>query len=171
MYEDAQIAAERTDEQGAIIDLSAVSLRAAHARDLPALAQRVGAAAAAGQILPMTEAALAARLRDLTVATLDGDVIGLASGGMVSAQRGELGLLIAGDAGVRGLLVEAVVEQLAALGAAEVFCFTSQPASLLAAGFTPVARAELPQKALGACLRCAAAPRCRKVALLRALPA
>lgn len=171
MFEDAQIAAERNDEQQVSLDLRDVSLRAAHARDLSAVAQLVAAAVAAGQILPMTEAGLAARLRDLTVATHAGQLVGLVSAQLASATRGELGLLIAADAGLRALLIEAAVDQLASLGAAEVYCFTSQPAPLIAAGFGAVPRAEVPEKALGACLRCSAAPRCRKVALLRAISA
>jgi N-acetylglutamate synthase-like GNAT family acetyltransferase len=171
MFEDAQIAAERNDEQQVTLDLRDVSLRAAHARDLPAVAALVSAAVAAGQILPMTEAGLAARLRDLTVAELGGSIVGLVSAHLVSASRGELGLLLSADSGLRALLIEAAVDQLAGLGAAEVFCFTHQAAPLLDAGFQAVARAEVPQKALGACLRCSAAPRCRKVALLRAISA
>ncbi len=169
MFEDAQITAERNDEQQVSLDLRDVSLRAAHARDLPAVAQLAAAAVAAGQILPMTEAGLAARLRDLTVAVYDGALVGVVSAQLASARRGELGLLLAADAGVRALLIEAAVDQLAGLGAAEAYCFTRQPAPLLAAGFGAVPRADVPEKALGACLRCAAAPRCRKVALLRAI--
>lgn len=166
MTEDAPISAELNDElHAAPIEASDLHLRSASVADLPAVSAWVAAAAAAGQILPVSAQALAHRLRDLIVAEHQGALVGVASSAPLSADRGEVGLLLGRGPVVEGALLAAVLDGLRALGLREAVAFTQRPAPHLAAGMALIARAEVPEKSLGACLRCAAAPRCRRQAL------
>ena len=170
MTEDAPISAELNDElHAAPTDASELHLRSARAADLPRVAAWVAAAAARGEVLPMTALSLARQLRDLVLVERAGELVGVASSAPVSATRGEVGLLLGHGPVVEQVLLEAVLGDLRALGLAEAFAFTNRPAPLLAAGMQAVARAAVPEKAMGACLRCAAAPSCRRKALTMSL--
>ena len=166
MTEDAPISAELNDElHAAPTDASALHLRSAKAADLPEVQAWISAAAAAGRVLPMSAQTLAQRLRDLIVVENEGVLVGLASSAPLSAERGEIGLLLGHGPVVEQVLLDAVLDSLRGLGMVEAVAFTNSPAPLLAAGLRSIARAEVPEKSLGACLRCAAAPRCRRKAL------
>ena len=121
------------------------------------------------RLLPRTHRAVAERLRDYTVAELDGVVVGVGSMSMVDLHLVEIGVLKAESAETEQRLMAALLAEAQQLGVERAFVLTDDDAPFAALGFARTTLADLPEKRDRQCLRCPRLPRCRQVALSRPL--
>lgn len=144
-------------------------LRKPTVRDVPAICALIAGDIAAERVLPRSAVQITERLRDYTVAERDGEVVGVSSVALVDLHLAEVGVLTAREPTTAGLLLDWVLAEAAMMGVSTAFVLTDDPASFEAWGFQRTTTAALPEKRDRQCLRCPRLPRCRQVALVRAL--
>lgn len=111
------------------------------------------------------------RIRDLLVARLGGEVIGMAALHVLWEDLAEVRSLAVSpekrSKGVGGLLLEACMRDAKELGIKKVFSLTYRPGFFEGHGFTQIDKSELPHKVWKDCLNCVTFPDCDEVALTR----
>lgn len=160
-----------------------VTIRPAHARDVPRLARIINDCAEYGLMLHRSHAFLYERLRDFHVAVAASDPGG--DGEAVEAVVGVCGLraiwsnlaevyALAVDPGQRGkglgrMLVEACVNEARRLGIRRLMSLTYEQPFFEKLGFAVVDRQTLPLKVWSECLQCPKNQACDEIAMVRML--
>jgi amino-acid N-acetyltransferase len=124
-----------------------------------------------GELLNRSRMDMYERIRDMIVARVGGEIIGMAAFHVLWQDLGEVrSLAVSPDrrsAGVGGKLLEACMEDAKELGIRKVFSLTYRPEFFEGHGFTQVDKSELPHKVWKDCLNCVTFPDCDEVALIR----
>ena len=147
--------------------------RKAVMHDIPPILDLINAYAAQGIMLPRTEFELSEAIRDFTVVTLGGELLGCGALHFYTPTLGEIRSLAvherAKTQGVGRKLVEALVEEAQEYELDAVFAFTYVVDFFRKVGFHEVERGALPLKAWKDCVRCPKFLACDEIAVLRFL--
>jgi amino-acid N-acetyltransferase len=150
-----------------------VVVRKAAMRDIPPILDLINGYAATGVMLPRTEFELSEAIRDFTVVTLDGALLGCGALHFYSPTVAEIRSLAvhqhAKTHGVGRKLVEALAAEAEIYGLDAVFAFTYVVEFFQKVGFHVVERGMLPLKAWKDCVRCPKFQACDEIAVLRIL--
>jgi amino-acid N-acetyltransferase len=147
--------------------------RKAVMHDIPPILDLINAYAAQGIMLPRTEFELSEAIRDFTVVTLGGELLGCGALHFYTPTLGEIrSLAVHQRAKTRGVgreLVDALVEEAQGYELDAVFAFTYVVDFFRKVGFHEVERGALPLKAWKDCVRCPKFQACDEIAVLRFL--
>ena len=150
-----------------------VLIRKAVMRDIGPILQLINGYAARGIMLARTEFELSEAIRDFSVATLDGELLGCGALHFYSPTIAEIRSLAvhehAKTHGVGRLLVEALAAEAEQYELHAVFAFTYVVEFFNRVGFEVVERGALPLKAWKDCARCPKFQQCDEIAVLRIL--
>jgi amino-acid N-acetyltransferase len=150
-----------------------VQVRKAAMRDIAPILQLINGYAARGIMLARTEFEMSEALRDFSVATLDGELLGCGALHFYSPSIAEIRSLAvhehAKTHGVGRKLVEALVAEAEEYELHAVFAFTYVDEFFNKVGFEVVERGVLPLKAWKDCVRCPKFQQCAEIAVLRVL--
>jgi len=150
-----------------------VAVRKAAMRDIGPILRLINDYAARGVMLPRTEFELSEAIRDFTVVTSGGDLLGCGALHFYSPTLAEIrSLAVREEAKTHGVgrkLVEALLAEAEQHELDAVFAFTYVVDFFRKVGFQPVERGALPLKAWKDCLRCPKFQSCDEVAVLRIL--
>jgi len=148
-------------------------VRKAAMRDIQPILDLINGYAARGIMLPRTEFELSEAIRDFTVVTSGGVLMGCGALHFYSPTVAEIrSLAVAERAKIRGVgrkLVEALVAEADQYDLAAVFAFTYVVEFFEKVGFHQVERGALPLKAWKDCVRCPKFQACDEIAVLRVL--
>jgi amino-acid N-acetyltransferase len=151
----------------------ALLVRKAAMRDIRPILDLINGYAAQGIMLPRTEFELSEAIRDFTVVTSGGDLMGCGALHFYSPTVAEIrSLAVAERAKTQGVgrrLVEALVAEADQYDLAAVFAFTYVVEFFEKVGFHRVDRGALPLKAWKDCIRCPKFQACDEIAVLRVL--
>jgi amino-acid N-acetyltransferase len=152
---------------------SRLTVRKAVMHDIASILQLVNSYAARGAMLSRTEFEMSEAIRDFTVVTLDGELLGCGALHFYSPTTAEIRSLAVWDhaktKGVGRKLVEALVAEAEQYELHAVFAFTYVVEFFSRVGFHHVERGALPLKAWKDCVRCPKFQACDEVAVLRIL--
>jgi len=127
--------------------------------------------AAGGELLSRSRMDMYEKIRDFTVARIDGRIVGLSALHFLWEDLAEVrSLAVVNEMqghGVGGLLVENCIEQARRIGVGKVFSLTYRPGFFEKHGFREVDKSELPHKVWKACLDCVHFPDCNEIAMIR----
>jgi amino-acid N-acetyltransferase len=155
---------------GAAMQLTA---RKAGMGDIAPILDIVNGYAAKGIMLPRTEFEMSESIRDFTVVTYEGRLVGCGALHFYSPTAGEIrSVAVREEAKTHGVgrrVVEALVEEAREYSLDAVFAFTYVLDFFRKMGFREVDRGELPLKAWKDCLRCPKFQCCDEIAVLRVL--
>ena len=147
--------------------------RKAVMHDIPPILDLINAYAAQGIMLPRTEFELSEAIRDFTVVTLGGELLGCGALHFYTPTLGEIrSLAVHQRAKTRGVgreLVDALVGEAQEYELDAVFAFTYVVDFFRKVGFHEVERGALPLKAWKDCVRCPKFQACDEIAVLRFL--
>jgi amino-acid N-acetyltransferase len=147
--------------------------RKAVMHDIPPILDLINAYAAQGIMLPRTEFELSEAIRDFTVVTLGGELLGCGALHFYTPTLGEIrSLAVHQRAKTRGVgreLVDALVKEAQEYELDAVFAFTYVVDFFRKVGFHEVERGALPLKAWKDCVRCPKFQACDEIAVLRFL--
>ena len=147
--------------------------RKAVMHDIPPILDLINGYAAQGIMLPRTEFELSEAIRDFTVVTLGGELLGCGALHFYTPTLGEIrSLAVHQRAKTRGVgreLVDALVEEAQEYELDAVFAFTYVVDFFRKVGFHEVERGALPLKAWKDCVRCPKFQACDEIAVLRFL--
>ncbi len=150
-----------------------LTMRKAVMHDIPEILDLINGYAAKGVMLPRTEFEMSEAIRDFTVATEAGKLVGCGALHFYSPTAGEIrSLAVAEQAKTHGVgrrLVEALVDEAQEYELDAVFAFTYVVDFFSKVGFHSVERGILPLKAWKDCLRCPKFHACDEVAVIRVL--
>jgi len=150
-----------------------LTVRKAVMHDIPPILHLINGYAAKGVMLPRTEFELSEAIRDFTVVTAGGDLLGCGALHFYSPTIGEIRSLAvhqrAKTQGVGRRLVEALVQEAQEYELDAAFAFTYVVDFFQKVGFHVVERGLLPLKAWKDCLRCPKFQACDEIAVLRVL--
>jgi len=150
-----------------------LTVRKAVMHDISDILDLINGYAAKGVMLPRTEFEMSEAIRDFTVATDTGKLVGCGALHFYSPTAGELrSLAVAEQAKTNGVgrrLVEALVAEAQGYELDSVFAFTYVVDFFSKVGFHPVERGILPLKAWKDCLRCPKFHACDELAVIRVL--
>jgi len=153
--------------------VSGLEARKAVMRDIPPILELINGYAARGVMLPRTEFELSEAIRDFTVVTLDGRLLGCGALHFYSPTIGEIrSLAVREDAKTHGVgrrLIAALCAEGELYELDALFAFTYVVDFFGKVGFTVVERGLLPLKAWKDCVRCAKFQACDEIAVLRIL--
>ncbi len=153
--------------------LPRLTVRKAVMHDIPAILRLINDYAAKGVMLPRTEFEMSEAIRDFTVITAEGQLLGCGALHFYSPTIAEIRSLAVDERakthGVGRKLVEALVEEAQLYDLDAVFAFTYVVEFFQKVGFHVVERGVLPLKAWKDCLRCPKFQACDEVAVLRVL--
>jgi amino-acid N-acetyltransferase len=148
-------------------------VRKAVMRDIRPILELINGYAAKGIMLPRTEFEMSEAIRDFTVVTLDGNLLGCGALHFYSPTVAEIRSLAvhehAKTHGVGRKLVEALCAEAEVYELDAVFAFTYVVDFFGKVGFHVVERGMLPLKAWKDCLRCPKFQACDEIAVLRIL--
>ena len=160
----------------AFVEAPAVSglvVRKAVMRDIRPILDLINGYAARGIMLPRTEFEMSEAIRDFSVVTLDGKLLGCGALHFYSPTVAEIRSLAvhehAKTHGVGRRLVEALCVEAEVYELDAVFAFTYVVEFFNKVGFSVVERGMLPLKAWKDCLRCPKFQACDEIAVLRIL--
>jgi amino-acid N-acetyltransferase len=150
-----------------------LTVRKAVMHDIRPILELINGYAAKGIMLPRTEFEMSESIRDFTVVTRGGELLGCGALHFYSPTIGELRSLAVHEHakahGVGRRVVEALVEEAKQYELDAVFAFTYVVEFFNRVGFQVVERGVLPLKAWKDCLRCPKFQACDEVAVLRVL--
>jgi amino-acid N-acetyltransferase len=150
-----------------------LAVRKAAMRDIPPVLDLINGYAVKGLMLPRTEFELSEAIRDFTVVTQGGELLGCGALHFYSPTLGEIRSLAvherAKTQGVGRTLVEALIEEAQEYQLEAVFAFTYVVEFFQKVGFHDVERGALPMKAWKDCVRCPKFQACDEIAVLRFL--
>jgi len=150
-----------------------LTVRKAVMRDIAPILHLINSYAARGIMLARTEFEMSEAIRDFTVVTLDGQLLGCGALHFYSPTTAEIRSLAvneqANTKGVGRKLVEALVAEAQQYELDAVFAFTYVVEFFNRVGFHVVERGELPLKAWKDCVRCPKFQACDEVAVVRIL--
>jgi amino-acid N-acetyltransferase len=150
-----------------------LTVRKAVMHDIAPILALINGYAAKGVMLPRTEFELSEAIRDFTVVTLGGELLGCGALHFYSPTIGEIRSLAvhqhAKTHGVGRRLVEALAEEARLYELDAVFAFTYVVEFFQKVGFQVVERGALPLKAWKDCVRCPKFQECDEVAVLKVL--
>jgi len=150
-----------------------VEVRKAAMRDIAPILHLINGYAARGIMLARTEFEMSEAIRDFSVATLDGELLGCGALHFYSPTIAEIRSLAvhehAKTHGVGRKLVEALVAEAGQYELHAVFAFTYVDEFFNKVGFEVVERGALPLKAWKDCVRCPKFQQCDEIAVLRIL--
>jgi amino-acid N-acetyltransferase len=152
-----------------------LTVRKAAMHDIAPILDLINGYAVRGIMLARTEFEMSEAIRDFTVVTLDGQLLGCGALHFYSPTTAEIRSLAvhehAKTKGVGRKLVEALVAEAVEYELDAVFAFTYVVDFFARVGFHEVERGTLPLKAWKDCLRCPKFQACDEVAVLRVLRA
>ena len=152
---------------------SGITVRKAAMRDIAPILHLINGYAARGIMLMRTEFEMSEAIRDFSVATLDGELLGCGALHFYSPTIAEIRSLAvhehAKTHGVGRTLVEALVAEARQYELHAVFAFTYVDGFFNKVGFDVVERGALPLKAWRDCVRCPKFQQCDEIAVLRIL--
>ncbi len=167
------ISAVRADAFTETAAVRGLVTRKAAMRDIPPILDLINGYAARGIMLPRTEFELSEAIRDFTVVTLDGALLGCGALHFYSPTVAEIRSLAVAESakshGVGRKLVEALCAEAEAYQLDAVFAFTYVVDFFSKVGFHVVERGMLPLKAWKDCVRCPKFHACDEIAVLRIL--
>lgn len=138
-------------------------------KDAPQIQKLVNSFAERGQMLARPLSEIYENIRDFFVVRENGAVVACAALHISWADLAEVKSLAVEVSRQRhrmgSALVEACLDEAAALGIATVFCLTYQPVFFGTCGFKEVEKKELPHKVWGECYRCPKFPDCDESAM------
>jgi len=150
-----------------------LNVRKAAMRDIPPILDLINGYAAKGVMLPRTEFELSEAIRDFTVVTHAGELLGCGALHFYSPVIAELRSLAvhehAKTHGVGRRVVEALVQEATNYELDAVFAFTYVVEFFNKVGFHVVERGALPLKAWKDCVRCPKFQACDEIAVVRVL--
>ncbi len=150
-----------------------VQVRKAAMRDIAPILNLINGYAGRGIMLARTEFEMSEAIRDFSVATLDGELLGCGALHFYSPSIAEIRSLAvheyAKTHGVGRKLVEALVTEAQQFELHAVFAFTYVDEFFNKVGFDVVERGALPLKAWRDCVRCPKFQQCDEIAVLRIL--
>jgi amino-acid N-acetyltransferase len=150
-----------------------VHVRKAVMSDIAPILHLINGYAARGIMLARTEFELSEAIRDFSVATLDGELLGCGALHFYSPTIAEIRSLAvhehAKTHGVGRKLVESLVAEAEEFELHAVFAFTYVDEFFNKVGFEVVERGALPLKAWKDCVRCPKFQQCDEIAVLRIL--
>lgn len=151
----------------------ALTVRKAVMHDIRPILELINGYAAKGIMLPRTEFEMSEAIRDFTVVTSGGGLLGCGALHFYSPTMGEIRSLAVQERakthGAGRRVVEALVEEAQQYELDAVFAFTYVVEFFKKVGFHQVERGVLPLKAWKDCLRCPKFQACDEVAMLRIL--
>jgi amino-acid N-acetyltransferase len=154
---------------------SHLNVRKAVMHDIAPILDLINSYAARGIMLARTEFEMSEAIRDFSVVTLDGQLLGCGALHFYSPTTAEIRSLAvhehAKTKGVGRKLVDALVAEAVRYELDAVFAFTYVVDFFSRVGFHVVERGELPLKAWKDCVRCPKFQACDEVAVLRILRA
>jgi len=155
------------------VGATALTVRKAAMRDILPILDLINGYAALGLMLPRTEFELSEAIRDFTVVTSAGELLGCGALHFYGPTLAEIRSLAVREQdkthGVGRKLVETLVEEAVGYELDAVFAFTYVVDFFRKAGFEPIERGALPLKAWKDCLRCPKFQACDEIAVLRVL--
>jgi amino-acid N-acetyltransferase len=147
-----------------------IVIRKAGLRDVPAIHKLIKANAVKDLMLPRSANYIGEKIRDYSVATVDGSVAGVCALRVSWDGPPELvSLAVAPKAGGKGLgkrLVRSCLREAKELGAKQVFALTKVEDFFYGLGFGPKNRDELPRKIWTECVNCPRFPDCDEQAVI-----
>ena len=147
--------------------------RKAVMRDIPPILALINGYAANGVMLPRTEFEMSEAIRDFTVVTLGGRLLGCGALHFYSPTTGEIrSLAVAQEAKTHGVgrhLVESLVAEAQQYELDAAFAFTYVTEFFEKVGFHVIERGALPLKAWKDCVRCPKFQACDEIAVVRVL--
>ena len=150
-----------------------VQVRKAAMRDIVPILNLINGYAMRGIMLARTEFEMSEAIRDFSVATLDGELLGCGALHFYSPTMGEIRSLAVGPEwkthGIGRRMVETLVTEARDYGLDAIFAFTYVDDFFRKMGFEMVERGELPLKAWKDCLRCPKFQCCDEIAMLQVL--
>ena len=150
-----------------------LTVRKAGMRDIRPILDLINGYAARGEMLPRTELEMSEAIRDFTVITSGGELLGCGALHFYSPTLAEIRSLAVRERakthGVGRRLIEALVAEAALYELDAVFAFTYVVEFFRKLGFETLERGALPLKAWRDCLRCPKFQSCDEVAVLRVL--
>jgi amino-acid N-acetyltransferase len=150
-------------------------VRKATLKDIPAVLRLINAYAAQQIMLPRTELEMAENIRDFSIISDGGAVIGCGALHFYTIASAEVrSLAVAPDHKTAGLgrrIMEALEADARENEVESLFAFTYVPGFFRKLGFEEVDRGELPLKAWKDCLRCPKFQACDEIAMLKRLHA
>jgi amino-acid N-acetyltransferase len=150
-----------------------VTVRKAAMRDIHSILELINGYAARGLMLPRTEFELSEAIRDFTVVTAAGELLGCGALHFYGPTLAEIRSLAVREQakthGVGRQLVEALIAEAIDYELDAVFAFTYVVEFFRKLAFQPIERGALPLKAWKDCLRCPKFQSCDEIAVLRIL--
>jgi amino-acid N-acetyltransferase len=150
-----------------------LTVRKAVMRDIAPVLDLINGYAARGIMLARTEFEMSEAIRDFSVVTLDGKLLGCGALHFYSPTTAEIrSLAVCEEAKTKGVgrkLVEALVSEAGQYELDAVFAFTYVVEFFNRVGFQVVERGTLPLKAWKDCVRCPKFQACDEIAVLRIL--
>jgi amino-acid N-acetyltransferase len=150
-----------------------LTVRKAVMHDIRPILALINGYAAKGIMLPRTEFEMSEAIRDFTVVTSGGELVGCGALHFYSPTMGEIRSLAVDEQskthGVGRRVVEALVEEAQRYELDAIFAFTYVVEFFKKVGFHMVERGVLPLKAWKDCLRCPKFQACDEIAMLRIL--
>ena len=150
-----------------------LTVRKAGMRDIPLILGLINGYAARGIMLPRTEFEMSEAIRDFSVVTHRGELLGCGALHFYSPTVAEIRSLAVSDTaktkGVGRRIVEALIAEANQYELDAVFAFTYVEEFFQKVGFSVVERGVLPLKVWKDCVRCSKFSACDEIAVLRIL--
>jgi amino-acid N-acetyltransferase len=152
---------------------TALAVRKAVIKDIPAILHLINAYAAEGIMLQRTEFEMSENIRDFTVAFDENTLVGCGALHFYTPKAAEVRSLAVlperKKAGVGRIVVDALELEARDNDLDAIFAFTYAPGFFEKLGFIEVERGELPLKVWKDCLRCSKFQNCDEIAVLKRL--
>ena len=139
--------------------------------DVEKIYDLVNAYAGDGLMLARSRNSLYEFLRDMIIAEVDGELIGVGALHMVWDELAEIRTLAVSPklkrSGVGKTIVNMLIEEGKLLGVNTVFTLTYQPEFFGRCGFEEITKEQLPHKVWKECIDCPKFPNCDEIAMMR----
>ncbi len=139
--------------------------------DVEKIYDLVNAYAGDGLMLARSRNSLYEFLRDMIIAEVDGELIGVGALHMVWDELAEIRTLAVSPkmkrSGVGKTIVNMLIEEGKLLGVNTVFTLTYQPEFFGRCGFGEITKEQLPHKVWKECINCPKFPNCDEIAMMR----